>query len=287
MYKSKALTFAVALVFTPGLSSAMDQGFYIGLSVATENLDATFSKTTDNTPEGNVTPSDDRIFYNRDSDSKTGNGFGILFGYQCPLHYGSLYWSGEISLSHHIGKVRGRLPWSKDSVDRAAGGDSDPDWPQPGEGWPDFWTFKKDHGIGLSLRLGGQPDFLTAILGEDSGLYVLATIHRIEAEYTVSYEGCSPNKERAMETCPKGERDRNYIRGFDKVDKDYTAWTFGAGVHTSIAEQMALQTEVYHTEYEKEVFSPLDSNKHPYIEVLHEPDARETGLRLRLLRYFQ
>ena len=282
MHRFKVLIFTVTLAFTPGLSSAMDEGFYVGLSAAAENLDATFSKTTDNTHPSNGTPSMGRVFHNRDSDTKTSSGFGILFGYQCPLNYGSLYWSGEVSLSYHSGKARGRLPWIKDASARAAGGASDPDWPQSGEGWPDFWTFEKDRSHGLSLRLGGQPDFLTAVLGEGSGLYVLAAVHRIKAEFNVFYEGCS-----ADGGCSNGMDDEFYTRGADKVDRDYTAWTFGAGVHTSVAEQMALQIEAYHTEYEKEVFSLLDSSQEPFVEIPQEPDARETGLKIRLLRYFQ
>ena len=282
MHRFKVLTFAVALACTPGLSSAMDEGFYLGLSAAAENLDASFSKTTDNTHPMNGTPSKGRVFYNRDSDTKTSSGFGIVAGYQGPLHYGSLYWSGEISLAYHSGKARGRLPWIKDSAARAAGGDSDPDWPQSGEGWPDFWTFEKDRSHGLSLRLGGQPDFLTAMLGEDSGLYVLAAVHRIKAEFTASYEGCSGD-----DGCPDGKEDASYIGGTDNVDRDYTAWTFGAGVHASVAEQIGLQVEAYHTEYEKEVAGLLDSSQEPHVEIPQVPDARETGLRLRLLRYFR
>ncbi|MCY4610358.1 MAG: hypothetical protein OXC38_01380 [Gammaproteobacteria bacterium] len=282
MYRAKIPILAVALTLTPGFSGAMDEGFYIGLSASVENLDATFSKTTDNTHPSNGTPSMGRIFHNRDSDSKTASGFGIVAGYQSPLHYGSLYWSGEVSLTYHSGKARGRLPWVQDASARAAGGADDPDWPQSGEGWPDFWTFEKDRSHGLSFRLGGQPDFLTAALGEGSGLYVLAAVHRVKGEFTVTYEGCS-----ADGGCLNGMEDKSYTRGADKVDRDYTAWTFGAGMHTSVAEQMGLQVEVYHSEYDKEVFSLLDSSQEPYVEIPQEPDARETGLRLRLLRYFQ
>lgn len=282
MYRSKALTLAVALASMPGLSPAMDEGFYIGLSAAAENLDATFSKTTDNTHPSNATPSMGRIFHNRDSDSKTASGFGIVAGYQRPLRYGSLYWSGEVSLSYHSGKVRGRLPWIQDASARAAGGASDPDWPQSGEGWPDSWTFEKDRSYGLSLRLGGQPDFLTAALGERSGLYVLAAMHRVKAEFNAIYEGCS-----ADGGCPNGMEDKFYNKGTDQVDRDYTAWTFGAGVHASVAEQMSLQAEVYHSEYDKEVVGLLDSRWEPHIEIPRELDTRETGLRVRLLRYFR
>lgn len=282
MSPCKILMFAAGLAFAPGLASAMDQGFYVGLSAAAEDLDATFSKTTDNTHPSNGTPSKGRTFHNRDSDTKTSSGFGIVAGYQRPLHYGSLYWSGEVSLAWHSGKARGRLPWIKDASARTPGGASDPSWPQSGEGWPDVWSFEKDRSHGLSLRLGGQPDFLAAMLGEGSGLYVLAAVHRVKAEFNVYYEGCSGDA-----GCPAGKEDASYLRGTDKVDRDYTAWTFGAGVHTSVAEQMALQVEAYHTEYEKEVFGLLDSSQEPHVKIPQEPDARETGLRLRLLRYFQ
>ncbi len=282
MYRAKALIFAAASTLAPGLSSAMDEGFYVGLSAAAENLDAAFSKTTDNTHPSNGTPSMGRIFPNRDSDTETGSGFGIVAGYQYPLHYGGLYWSGEVGLAYHSGKARGRLPWIKDASARAAGGADDPGWPQSGEGWPDFWTFEKDRSHGLSFRLGGQPDFLTAALGEDSGLYVLAAVHRVKGELTLTYEGCS-----ADGGCLNGMEDESYARGADKIDRDYTAWTFGAGVHTSVAEQMGLQVEAYHSEYDKEVFSALDGSQAPHIEISQEADARETGLKLRLLRYFQ
>ena len=282
MYRYKVLMLAVALASMPGLSSAKDGRFYIGLSASAENLDATFSKTTDNAHPSNETPSMGQIFHNRDSDTKTGTGFGIVVGCQRPLHYGSLYWSGEVSLSYHSGKARGRLPWIKDASTRAAGGASDPDWPESGEGWPDFWTFEKDRSHGLSLRLGGQPGFLAVMFGEGSGLYILAAVHRVKGKFTVTYEGCSANQ-----GCPNGVEDESYTRGIDKINRDYTAWTFGAGVHTSVAEQMDLQVEVYHSEYDREVISPFDGNQEPYLEIHQEPDAEETGLRLRLLRYFQ
>ena len=223
-----------------------------------------------------------RAFHNRDSDSRTSSGFGIMAGYQSSLGYGSLFWSGEISLSYHSGKARGRLPWIKDPVARAAGGGSDPAWPQSGEGWPDVWTFEKDRSHGLSLRLGGQPDFLTAALGEGSGLYVLAAVHRVKVDFNVAFEGCS-----ADNGCSDGMEDALYSKGFNTYDQDYTAWTFGAGIHTSLAGQMASQVEVYHTEYDREASSLLDSSQEPYVKILQATDARETGLRLRLLKYFQ
>ena len=44
---------------------------------------------------------------------------------------------------------------------------------------------------------------------------------------------------------------------------DFHAWTFGAGVHASVAGQMGWQVEMYHSEYDEAVFSLPDSNRSP------------------------
>lgn len=275
-----ALACAAALTGAPGLSIAMEEGFYMGLYASAENLDTTLSKTTDNTHPSNSTPSSGRIFHVRDSDTKTTSGFGILAGYTFHLNDRGLYLSGEVDLAHHGGKARGRLRWIKDSVAREDAG-SDPDWPQSGESWPDDWTFEKDYSYGLTLRLGGRPDFLTSALGPGSGLYVLVGVRRIEAEYFNSYEGCPVNA-----GCPGGREDGSYVRGFDRTDRDYTAWTAGVGLHAPVADRMSVQVETYYTNYDEEDLLLLDNTSEPYVRVPHALDAKEVGLRLRLLRHF-
>lgn len=271
---------AIALAGASGFSSAMEEGFYAGLSASAENLDVTPSRITDNTHPMNATPSSGRTFHVRDSDDKTTSGFGILAGYTSHLNDRRLYLSTEIDLAYHSGKVRGRLEWIEDSAARESAGD-DPDWPQSGEGWPDDWTFEQNRSYGLTLRLGGQPDFLVSMLGLDSGLYALAGIRRIEAEYSLSYEGCS-----ASEGCPGGREDESYTQGSSRTDTDYTAWTAGLGLHTPVGDRLGMQVEMYYTNYEEENLLLLDGKGPPHIRVVHSPDANGIGLRLRLLRHF-
>lgn len=271
---------AVALAGAPGFSFAMEEGFYMGLSASAENLDVTPSRITDNTHPMNATTSRGRTFSTRDSDTQTTSGFGVFAGYTFRPSNRELYLSAEIDLAYHGGKARGRLEWIKDSAARERAG-SNPDWPQSGEGWPDNWTFEQNRSYGLTLRLGGQPDFLVSMLGPDSGLYALAGVRRIEAEYSLSYEGCSAN-----EGCPGGREDGSYVQGSDRTDTDYTAWTAGLGLHTPIGDRLGMQVEMYYTNYEEEDLLLLDDKGPPHIRVVHSPDADGIGLRLRLLRHF-
>ena len=268
------------LTGTPGLSSAMEEGFYMGLSASAENLDATLFKATDNTHPMNTTSSSGRTFHARDSDTKTTNGFGILAGYTFHLNDRGLYLSGEVDLAYHSGKTRYRLEWIKDSAAREGAG-SDPDWPESGESWPEDWTFEKDYSYGLTLRLGGQPDCLASILGPGSGLHALIGIRRIEAEYSNAYEGCPVNA-----GCPDGREDESYARGFDRTDSDHTAWTAGIGLHTPVGDRTSMQVETYYTDYDREDLILLDNTSEPHIRIRHALDAEEIGFRLRLLRHF-
>ena len=275
-----ALVCTAAWVGAPGLSSAMEEGFYMGLSASAGNLDATTSKTTDNTHPMNTTPSSGRTFHTRDSDTRTTSGFGILGGYTFHLNDRGLYLSGEVDLVHHGGEARGLLKWVKDSAARQKAG-NDSDWAESGESWPDDWTFEKDYSYGVTLRLGGQPDFLASLLGPGSGLYVLAGVRRIEASYTTAYEGCPVNA-----GCPGGRGDESYVRGFGRTDRDFTAWTAGVGLHTPVGDRFGAQVETYYTDFDEEDLLLLDNTHEPYIRVPHALDVEEIGLRLRLLRHF-
>ncbi len=269
-----------ALAGAPGLSSAIEEGFHLGLSASLASLDAEAIKTTDNAHPMNATASSGRIFGARDSDDKTTSGFGILAGYTFLLNDRGLYLSGEVDLAYHGGKVRGQLAWVRDSIARERAG-SDPDWPQSGESWPDAWAFGKDHSYGLTLRLGGRPEFLSTLLGPDAGLYLLAGIRRVETEYLVTYEGCP-----RVEGCPDGREDESYTRGHDRVETDDTAWTAGAGLYMPAGERLDLQVETYYTDYGKEEPLRLDKQNTPHIGVTHALKAEEVGLRIRLLRFF-
>ena len=258
----------------------MEEGFYMGLSASAENLDVTPSRITDNTHPMNATTSSGRTFSTRDSDTGTTSGFGVLAGYTFRPSNRGLYLSAEIDLAYHDGKARGRLAWIKDSVLRA-GANNVPDWPQSGEGWPDDWTFEQNRSYGLTLRLGGQPDFLVSMFGPGSGLYALAGVRRIEAEYSLSFEGC-----RAPDRCPDGREDEEYVQDSDRADADYTAWTAGLGLHTPVGDRLGVQVEMYYTNYEEEDLLLLSDKNLPHIRVVHSLDADGIGLRLRLLRHF-
>ncbi len=283
------LTLTAILAYSPAPVFAAQEGIYLGISAAVEELDVSVFKTIDNTPDGNVTLSQGKIFTERDSDTKTASGFGIVLGYQCPLHYGSLYWSGEINLAYHGGKARGRLEGTEDVGARKAYAD-DPQntadlpafsvGPQVGENWPERWTFEKDYSYGVTLRLGGRPEFLTSAFGPDAGFYVLAGVRRIEAEYVNTGTGC-------FETPPAlCTTEMDFQASAVRTDRDYTAWTLGMGVHASLAEQIGLQVETYYMDYDSESLVQLDGTEDLRVRAVHEPDVEEIGLRMRLLRYF-
>lgn len=271
------LACTAALAGAPGSSSAMEEGFYMGLSASAESLDATLFKTTDNTHPMNMSPSSGRIFHVRDSDTQTTSGFGVLAGYTFHPGNRELYLSAEIDLAYHGGKTRGRLEWIKDSAARERAG-SDPDWPQSGESWPDDWTFEKDRSYGLTLRLGGPVDALTPVLGAGSGIYALAGVRRVEAEYVNDYEGCP----RDDDCSPEGRGHVDFLVGQSRTDRTYTVWAVGAGLHKPLGHRVGMQIEAYYAAYDAVSLLLLDTDK----RVVHEVDAKETGLRLRLLRYF-
>jgi len=283
------LTLTAILAYSPTLVFAAQEGIYFGISAAVEELDVSVFKTIDNTPDGNMTLSQGKIFTERDSDTKTASGFGFVLGYQRPLHYGSLYWSGEINLAYHGGKARGRLEGTEDVEARKAYAD-DPQntadlpafsvGPQTGENWPERWTFEKDYSYGVTLRLGGRPEFLTSAFGPDAGLYVLAGVRRIEAEYVNIGTGCFETPPALCTT--EGDFGASTVR----TDRDYTAWILGMGVHAALAEQIGLQIETYYMDYDSESLVQLDGTEDLRVRAVHEPDAEEIGLRMRLLRYF-
>ena len=281
------LILTTVLFHFPAPALAAQEGIYIGISAAAEDLDVSTFKTLDNTPDGNMTLSQGKIFTERDSDTKTTSGFGIVLGYQYPLHYGSLYWSGEINLAFHSGKARGRLEGTEDVAARKIYNDAnDPDLPafsagpQVGENWPERWTFEKDRSYGVTFRLGGRPEFLTSALGPDSGLYVLAGVHRVEAEYVNTSSGC-------FKVPPvRCTNEEDFEASVVRTDRDYTAWILGLGVHAAVAEQVGLQVETYYMDYDSESLVQLDGTGDLRVRAMHELDVEEIGLRMRLLRYF-
>lgn len=281
------LVLTAILVYFPAFALAAQEGVYIGISASAEELDVSVFKTVDNTPDGNMTLSRGKVFTERDSNTRTASGFGIVLGYRRPLNYGSLYWSGEINLTYHGGKVRGRLQGTEDVAARKTHNEgNDPGLPafsvgpQVGENWPERWTFEKDYSYGATFRLGGRPEFLTSALGPDAGLYALAGMRRVEAEYVNTGTGCF--KVPPALCASEGDFGVSAVR----TDRDYTAWTLGLGVHAAVAKRVGLQVETYYTNYDSESLVQLDGTEDLRVRAVHKPDAEEIGLRLRLLRYF-
>ncbi|MCY4428248.1 MAG: outer membrane beta-barrel protein [Halieaceae bacterium] len=284
------LSFTAILAGSPVF--AMDEGFYLGLSATAEAVDVSVFKTVDNTIDGNSSLSRGKQFTERPTESNTISGFGILAGYSFPLNDQGLYLSGEFDLVYHGGKVSGTLEGTEDADARKTYNDAnDPDLPsfatgpQVGENWPERWSFEKDYSYGLTLRLGGQPDFLASAFGPGAGLYVLAGVRRTEAEYINSNNGCSviPTSPTSGPFCLK---ETDFVPGVVRTEKDYTAWTVGAGLHAPITERIGMHAEAYYMDYDSEPLVQLDGSEDLRVRAVHEPDAEEYGLRLKLLWSF-
>ena len=287
---------ALALVIgAAGLATAPAfaqlEGFYIGVSASAEEMDVETFKTVDNTPAGNMTLSQGKIFTERDSDTQTASGVGLLAGYSFPLG-GAMFLSAELDVSFHSGKARGNLEGTEDPDARAAyDAQYDPDLPpfsvgpQAGENWPERWTFEKDYSYGLTLRLGGQPDALARTFGPDAAIYALAGIHRIEAEYTNAGTGCFkiPDSSDPASYC---NHEDDFEPGFVRTDRHYTAWSLGLGLHKEVADRTGLQVEAYYRDYDSEPLVQLDGTEDLGVRAVHVLEAEEIGLKARLLRYF-
>ncbi len=276
---------ALLAASVPATALSAQEGLYLGVSAAAEKVDVSTFKSVDNTPEGNMTLSRGKTFTERSSNSRTGGGFGLTLGYQRSL--GDMFWSGEINLTYHGGKARGGIQGTEDVAARKAHNDAnDPDLPafsvgpQVGENWTERWSFEKDYSYGVTFRLGGRPDLLTSAFGPDAGLYVLAGMRRIKAEYVNGGTGCFQSPARGY--CGASDFEPSEVR----TDRDYTAWLLGMGMRAPIAERIGLQVETYYMEYGSESLVQLDGTEDLRVRSAHELDADEVGLRMRLLRYF-
>ena len=65
-------------------------------------------------------------------------------------------------------------------------------------------------------------------------------------------------------------------------EMDYTAWTVGAGLHAPITERIGMHAEAYYMDYDSEPLVQFDGSEVLRVRAVHEPDAEEIGLRLRL-----
>lgn len=277
-----------ALGGLPASSLAEGRGFYLGLAAAAEQFDASIRKVVDNGQPGNQTPSQGRVFQDRDSDAGTATGLGAAVGYRLPLNGNGWHLSAEVNLTWHDGKAKGQFDGVRNAQARAEyeaeQGHPMPEfgdqgWAQAGESWPDIWRFKKDWSYGLTLRLGGQPEFLGALLGPDAELHALAGIERTETKYRGDSIGClAPATPQLPTPCPTAA---DFTAGTSRFSKARTAWTLGLGVGKPIGRRTLLQVEAYYADYGRKTLTEFTT---PTL-VTQAPGADAVGLRLRLLNY--
>ena len=247
-----------------GTAFAEDRRFYVGVTVPVERLDTSYKKTVDNTHPSNRVPEPRRgmVFHDGDSDDTFAYGIGLLAGYRLPLTESGFYLSGEVDLAFHGGKAKGQLR----GVGTSAGRN------QPGESWPDRWSFEKDRSYGFTLKLGGSPGVLRSW---DTSIYALGGIRLIQAQFTNHYNGCLLPR-----TCSSAE----FTQGTDSRDLDFTAWTYGIGMEKMLGEQLALRIETRYTQYASERWVTWFDDVGVNVPTRVNPD--EVGLLLSLAWYF-
>ena len=240
-----------------GAADGFYDGFYLGLAGSHERQDARYFKRV-----GHLTRGSSVAHGDADRDV---SGLGAFAGYRRTLDQDAGVWlAAEIEWTTHSGALRGQYP----GACRHAG-----ECTYLGDAWPEAWTLEKDDSRALTLRLGIRADFL----GPDASLYLLAGVRRIHADFTVTYRGCSdPATAPPGGVCPS----ELVWDATDRLDRDFSARTFGAGLEKSVGERLALQAELRYTDYSREFWAPVPAVVEAALS------GRELGASLRLARYF-
>ncbi len=239
--------------------------FYVGVQVPVERVDASYDKTVDNTEASN--PRRGQVFHDNDSDDTFAYGIGFLVGHRIPLltKEDGFYVSAEVDLAFHGGQAKGQLQ----GVGTSAGRN------QPGESWPDRWSFEKDRSYGFTIKLGGSPGVLRSW---DTSVYVLGGIRLIQAQFKNHYRGCLH-----VVNCTSTDQPE-FVSGTDSRNLDYTAWTYGAGVERMLGEHLGLRVEARYTQYNSKRW--VEWFEDVGVRVPTRIDADEVGLLLSLAWYF-
>jgi len=243
-------------------SFARDGQFYFGITTAAEWLDTSYDKTVDNTDPSNDLPNKGNIYHDKDSTDGWVYGFGILAGYRMPIGQSGVFISGEIDAATHNSKVEGRLNGEGTSEGRN----------QLGENWPENWNFQKNQSYGLTLKLGGSPEFLQLY---EADLYAIAGVRLLQTEFNANYTGCE-----VPTPCTSAD---DFTSGTLSQDQDFIAWTGGVGLEKIIGEKLAIRGEIRYTIYEKENWVTLFNEEK--IRVPAEIDNNEGSLSLSLIWY--
>lgn len=234
---------------------AQEGRFYMGIGLTVDSQDARYHKSV---IVGEEFAREDGPTSDSSSADETIYGLGASLGYRWPFFgSGDFYLSGEIDVAYHSGALRGNLSGT---------GRGFP------ETWPEAWSLEKDYSYGLTLKLG-------RILPGDSNLnlYTLAGVRSIRTDLKIKETaGCEPH----ISPCPPYPSNIFIL----KHKRDFTAWVLGAGVEKLIGESMSLQLEARYTDYSRKSWSRRFAD--PYVVIPSALDGDETGLALRLVRYF-
>ena len=254
-----------AILAQANMAAAHGGRFYVGVQVPVERVNASYDKTVDNTQASN--PRRGQVFHDNDSDDTFAYGIGLLAGYRIPLltKEDGFYISGEVDLAFHGGQAKGQLPGVGESPGRN----------QPGESWPDRWSFEKDRSYGFTLKLGGSPGVLRSW---DTSVYILGGIRLIQAQFQNHYRGCLSDMNCTSTT------QTEFVTGTTSRNLDYTAWTYGAGVEKMLSEHLGLRVEARYTQYNSKRWVELFSDVG--VRVPTRIDADDVGLLMSLAWYF-
>ena len=239
--------------------------WYVGLTVPVERVKASYDKTVDNTKASN--PRRGQVLQDNDSDDTFAYGIGFMVGHRIPLltKEDGFYLSAELDLAFHGGQAKGQLPGVGDSPGRN----------QPGESWPDRWSFEKNRSYGFTIKLGGSPGVLRSW---DTSVYVLGGIRLIQAQFQNHYRGCLHVVNCTSTTQPE------FVSGTDSRNLDYTAWQYGAGVEKMLSEHLGLRVEARYTQYNSKRWVELFSDVG--VRVPTTIDADDVGMLMSLAWYF-
>ena len=239
--------------------------WYVGVQVPVERVDASYDKSVDNTQARN--PRRGQVFHDNDSDDTFAYGIGFLVGHRIPLitKEDGYYVSGELDIAFHGGQAKGQLQ----GVGTSAGRN------QPGESWPDRWSFEKNRSYGFTIKLGGSPGVLRSW---DTSVYVLGGIRLIQAQFQNHYRGCLHVVNCTSTTQPE------FVSGTDSRNLDYTAWTYGAGVEKMLSEHLGLRVEARYTQYNSKRWAEWFEDVG--VNVPTRIDADDVGMLMSLAWYF-
>ncbi len=256
------IRFAFAISLLGGTASwgdgalAAEGRFYAGLTGSAEAQDGRYHKETyrKGATQGHS---------EHDDADESVYGWGAVLGYRWPLSAdGRVHLSGELEGMYHSGELHGQL------AGICAG--HPPPCTRSSDSWPDEWWLEKDFSWGATLKFGVK----ASVLHADDSLYVLAGFRRVHTDFRIQFSGCPTTA-----GCPPGTYITNESIAYER---DFDAWTAGAGWETRLAEDVGLQLEVRYTDYERESWVSVP----PEVVVPAALTGRDIGLSLRVLRYF-